>query len=224
MINYTVNPDILKPYLPYKTEVDYFNNECYLSLVGFMFINTCLMGIKIPLHVNFEEVNLRFYVRYKSGDEWKRGVVFIKEIVPKPALTFVANAIYKENYVTMPMKHSFEILSSTIKVTYEWKHQQNWNKIAVLATNNQQEILSGSEAEFITEHYWGYTKLTERSGSEYQVEHPVWLTYPVKNYDVNVDFKGIYGNQFEFLSNSEPVSVFLAEGSAIAVRPASVIR
>src|SRR6185436_6168258 len=108
MANYAIDSKLLAPLLPYKTELDLWNNTCYVSLVGFMFLNTRLKGIRIPFHSDFEEVNLRFYVRYKDEikNEWKRGVVFIKEIVPKPALTFVANSIYKEHYQTMPMKHS----------------------------------------------------------------------------------------------------------------------
>src|SRR4051812_45506678 len=98
MANYAVDPAVLKRHLPYKTELHLWNDTCYVSLVGFRFVNTRLRGFRVPFHINFEEVNLRFYVRYKDGDQWKRGVVFMKEIVPKPALTFVANAFYKENY------------------------------------------------------------------------------------------------------------------------------
>ncbi len=93
MANYAVDPALLMNYLPNKTELDFWNGTCYVSLVGFMFQNTKVMGIKIPFHVDFEEVNLRFYVRYKDAGEWKRGVVFIKEIVPKPMLKIVANTI-----------------------------------------------------------------------------------------------------------------------------------
>ena len=103
--NYSVDPKILKPYLPYKTELDLWNGKCYVSLVGFRFVNTKLKGISIPFHRHFEEVNLRFYVRFKDPTGWKRGVAFIKEIVPKPALTFIANTIYREKYITLPMKH-----------------------------------------------------------------------------------------------------------------------
>src|SRR6185503_10721641 len=104
MANYAVDPSALAPYLPYKTEIDLWQGTCYVSLVGFMFVDTAVMGVKIPFHVNFEEVNLRFYVRYRDQGEWKRGVVFIKEIVPRAALAFVANTLYNENYETMPMR------------------------------------------------------------------------------------------------------------------------
>src|SRR5450432_2463378 len=91
MASYTIEPALLKPYLPRYTELDFYNGNTYVSLVGFMFNNTRIPGMKIPFHVNFEEVNLRFYVRYKDNGEWKRGVVFIKEIVPKLAISYVAN-------------------------------------------------------------------------------------------------------------------------------------
>ena len=44
---------------------------CYVSLVGFMFKNTRLLNIPIPFHTDFEEVNLRFYVKHFDGNEWK---------------------------------------------------------------------------------------------------------------------------------------------------------
>jgi len=57
MANYEVNPAVLGKYLPYKTELDTWNGRHYVSLVGFMFLDTKVLGIKIPFHVNFEEVN-----------------------------------------------------------------------------------------------------------------------------------------------------------------------
>ena len=102
LANYQVDPDILKPYVPKGTQLDFWNDRCYLSLVGFMFINTKLLGLKIPFHVNFEEVNFRFYVKIIENGQTKRGVVFIKEIVPRHILTFIANTFYKEHYQTLP--------------------------------------------------------------------------------------------------------------------------
>ena len=81
MANYTVPEELLLPYLPAKTVLDTWNGQYYVSLVGFMFVNTRMLGVKVPFHVDFEEVNLRFYVKYNDNGTWKRGVVFIKEIV-----------------------------------------------------------------------------------------------------------------------------------------------
>lgn len=105
MINYIVDDRLLLPYLPSGTLLDYRHGQCYVSLVGFMFLNTKLLGVPIPFHRNFEEVNLRFYVKRKHGNEWRRGGVFIKEFVTKAAISLVANTIYKENYQTMKMNH-----------------------------------------------------------------------------------------------------------------------
>ncbi len=217
MANYSVDPALLQRYLPYKTELDLWNGVCYVSLVGFMFINTRLLGFRIPFHSTFEEVNLRFYVRYKDVTGWKRGVVFIKEIVPKRALTFVANTIYKENYETMPMMHRWETVDDNLIVEYRWKLKE-WNSLQVQCAKDAVTIAEGSEAEFITEHYWGYTKIGEQRTSEYGVEHPRWKVYPVKDYAIHVGFGNVYGEQFEFLKNETPASVFLAEGSEIIVR------
>jgi len=217
MANYAVDPKLLADYLPAKTELDFWSGTCYVSLVGFMFLNTRLKGIPIPFHSNFEEVNLRFYVRYQDHGEWKRGVVFVKEIVPKPALTFVANTIYKEHYETMPMKHRWQTHRDQLHVEYKWK-QNRWHSFSVTAEGNLQDIRVGSEEEFITEHYWGYTRINQELTSEYGVEHPRWQVYPIKNFSLDVDFGQVYGEPFGFLNNEKPKSVFLAEGSEIAVK------
>jgi uncharacterized protein YqjF (DUF2071 family) len=222
MANYIVDPALLQRYLPYKTELDQWNNACYVSLVGFMFINTRLLGFRIPFHSTFEEVNLRFYVRYIDAAGWKRGVVFIKEIVPKRALTFVANSIYKENYETMPMMHRWETNDHNLTVEYRWKLKE-WNSLEVQCDREAITIAEGSEEKFITEHYWGYTSVGEQRTSEYGVEHPRWKVYPVQDYAIHVGFGNVYGNQFEFLKNETPASVFLAEGSEIIVRQGSKI-
>jgi len=217
MANYSVDLNRLKKHLPYKTEIDLWNGACYVSLVGFLFQNTRVKGLKIPFHINFEEVNLRFYVRYNDNGDWKRGVVFIKEIVPKPALTFVANTVYKEKYETMPMSHSWTTSPDTLTAEYKWK-KKRWNSLMISAGKIPIPIGIGSEEEFITEHYWGYTKITDSKTSEYRVEHPRWDVYPMQNYLIDVDFEDIYGHDFSFLKAEMPKSVFLAEGSLIKVK------
>ncbi len=215
--NYSIDQKILAPFLPHGTEIDLWNGVCYVSLVGFMFKNTKVKGIRIPWHINFEEVNLRFYVRHKDQGEWKRGVVFIKEIVPKPALAFIANVVYKEHYETMPMGHIWTMSEDDLTVEYRWK-KDRWHSIKVIAAKQPEPIPSGSEAEFISEHYWGYTKISDDTTSEYGVEHPRWDVYQTRDYKIDVDFGLIYGQPFDFLTTSKPESVFLAEGSEIKVK------
>lgn len=216
LAQYAVDQDVLLKYLPPHTELDDWQGKFYVSLVGFMFVDVKLRGFNIPYHTNFEEVNLRFYVKYKDGNDWKRGVVFIKEIVPLPAITFVANTVYKENYQTLPMKHVWIEQKHQLEVDYLWKNK-DWNKLSITASATPIEIAIGSEEEFISEHYWGYTKIGENRTSEYGVEHPRWEVYPVKAYSIDVDFGINYGSDFAFLNNSKPDSVMLAEGSEIRV-------
>ena len=218
MANYAVDPSILQKHLPANTELDFFNGVCYVSLVGFLFANTKLKGISVPFHKNFEEVNLRFYVKHKDKQtgEWKRGVVFVKEIVPKAMLTLVANTLYKEHYQTMPMAHEWKTDGDKLAVTYQWKSKQQ-NRLTVIADKTPQQLPARSEAEFITEHYWGYTRVNEYKTLEYKVEHPSWDIYDVKEYAIEADFGELYGAKFSFLNQEKPLSVFLAEGSEIAV-------
>lgn len=216
LANYAVDQEILRKYLPPFTELDDWNGLHYVSLVGFLFLNTKLLGINVPFHSNFEEVNLRFYVKYKDAGIWKRGVVFIKEIVPKPAITLVANTIYKEKYQTCRMRHRWDLNDEQLEISYSWK-TGTWNSFSVVSDARGQPISVGSDEEFITEHYWGYTKIGKDTTSEYGVQHPRWEVYPVKRYTIQVDFEKNYGTDFSFLNQIEPNSVMLAEGSPIRV-------
>src|SRR3954449_9524574 len=108
MLNYVVDPRLIMPLVPAETEIDFQNGETFLSVVGFLFLDTRLLGLPIPLHRDFEEVNLRFYVRKKSADTWRRGGVFVREFVPKRAIATIALTFYGEPYVALPMKHDIE--------------------------------------------------------------------------------------------------------------------
>jgi len=217
MANYAVDPELLHDFLPHRTELDFFKGTCYVSLVGFHFSNTRLKGIPIPFHTEFEEVNLRFYVRYRSSEGWRRGVVFIREFVRKPALTFVAQTLYGEHYQTIPMDHHWQLDGDPLAVRYRWK-KERWHSMEVIAGARTHDIIAGSEEEFITEHNRGYTRLSATRTAEYAVEHPTWQVYPIVRSTIDVDFGASYGERFRFLNGAEPRSVLLAEGSPISVR------
>lgn len=224
MVNYEVDANSLIKHLPAHTEIDYWNYKTFISLVGFMFLNTRLRGVKIPFHINFPEVNLRFYVRYKDKTEWKRGVVFIKEIVPKPAIAFIANHVFNERYESMQMQHLWNSDDDKIKVRYSWKKDMNWNSMDVMAGNTPVKILNGSHEEFITEHFWGYSRIDNSHTGEYHVHHPRWDIYPIQQYKIECRYDQVYGKEFAFLNDYVPFSVFLAEGSPVKVYSRSILK
>jgi uncharacterized protein len=218
MANYVVAEDLLQPYLPVGTELDRYDGRCYVSLVGFLFQNTRLRSVPIPFHRTFEEVNLRFYVQHTNPTgERRRGVVFISELVPRFALSLVANAIYGENYATVPLRHHWEQNGEERSVRYRWRYKGRWNELQVRAAVLPQPIEADSAEDFFTEHYWGYTKRGVWT-SEYEVLHPRWMMYPILQHSIDVDFGALYGSEFASLSERVPESVLLAEGSEIEVR------
>jgi uncharacterized protein YqjF (DUF2071 family) len=216
MLNYVVDPKIIAPLLPPGTEVDFENGETFLSVVGFLFLDTRLLGLPVPLHRDFEEVNLRFYVRKKSADMWRRGVVFVRELVPRRAIAIVARTFYGENYLAVPMKHQIDHVDLKLSVEYSWRRGRKRESIKLTATGEPQAIPAGSHAEFITEHYWGYTCF--RGGcSEYRVEHPRWKTWNADSFEFAADIASLYGEQFVEPLQVAPRSAFIAEGSPIQV-------
>ncbi|MEO9020488.1 MAG: DUF2071 domain-containing protein [Ginsengibacter sp.] len=217
MANYAVPKELLLPYVPNKTQLDSFEGNTYVSLVGFMFLNTKVLGLSVPMHVNFEEVNLRFYIKYNDRGVWKRGVVFIKEIVPKMAISFVANNVYGEKYATMKMKHFHSDNGENFEAGYEWNYKNRWNKISAVADKRSRKIIPGSREEFFADHYWGYSKYNDTKTYEYHVEHPLWETLKVVSSSVDCDFGAVYGDKFSFLSHEKPHSVLMTKGSEIRV-------
>src|ERR1700761_4487383 len=181
MLNYEVDPDILSPYLPPFTVLDLWQGKALVSMVGFLFRDTKVLGVKWPLHVNFEEVNLRFYVRHFDGKGWKRGAVFVSEIVPKHIIAIIANKFYREHYSAMPMRHSIIPSAEYTQYTYEWKLRGRWNILGGDVSNQFEPIQPGSPEEFIFEHYWGYNIWDEKVTMEYQVEHIAWEVAQVTN-------------------------------------------
>lgn len=217
MINYEIDPKILEPYLPNGVELDYYNDKTYVSLVGFMFKNTSIFDIPIPIFGTFEEVNLRFYVVRKENNITKRGVVFINETVPNKIVAWVANKLYKEHYISIPTKHFWKIDAQKKSIIYEWKVNKIWNNMRIEADAQKNKMQPNSVEEFIFEHYFGYTKVNETETIEYKINHPSWEVNLVKKHEINCDFGVFYGKDFEILNQTKPHSVLLAEGSAISV-------
>lgn len=223
MVNYEIDPAVLKPYTPAFTELDYHNGTCYVSLVGFLFKNTKIKSVPVPFHQTFEEINLRFYVRQKENGKCKRGVVFLREIVPLPAITLTANLIYKEHYRTHQTKHVWNLKENEWDVEYHWKLGKEWNFLKVSAESISHPIEEGTEGEFIAIQNWGYTRINENKTSIYQVHHPNWLIHPARHYHVQCNVEKMYGAKFVEPLSRQPKSVFLAEGSDIAVMDKKVL-
>lgn len=213
MANYEVEPAVLAPRVPAGTELDLHEGRCFVSLVGFMFLDTRVMDFIVPFHVNFEEVNLRFYVRRETDDEVRRGVVFVKEIVPRAAIAMVARRLYGEPYERWTMSN----FRDALHVRYSWEKGECRNAVSVESGANLGVPAEGSHEEFIIEHYWGYTKRGDTRTDEYKVEHPKWELFEAGTPRINVDFGCTYGESFAFLNSAQPFSVVLAKGSEIAV-------
>ena len=220
MLNYVVDPAILRPFVPAGTELDFFQDRTYVSLVGFRFLNTRILGVPIPFHRNFDELNLRFYVRRQSADGWRRGVVFIREFVPRLAIALIARAVYNENYSAIPMTHQWSEApdgNPQCTAAYGWRWRGVPHQMSIQVRGNPGEMVPGSEAEFIAEHYWGYT--TQRNGSTqgYRVEHPPWRVWPMGEARLSGPLTECYGADFARCLQGPPASSFLAEGSAVKV-------
>jgi hypothetical protein len=217
MINYEIDPVLLKPYLPNGLELDTYQGKTLISLVGFLFKDTSILNVPIPFLGTFEEINLRFYVVRELPNELRRGVVFINETVPFKMVAIIANKLYKEHYIAVPTKHQFFDRQIEREIIYQMKVNSIWNKFKVVASKQKEGLVKYSVEEYIFEHYYGYTKVNNLTSSEYKINHPRWDIYPVHNWSLDFNFSQIYGQEFACLNDKQPHSVMLAEGSFISV-------
>ncbi len=227
LANYPCRREWLEPLVPAGTELDSWHGETLVSLVGFLFTDTRLLGVPVPFHRTFEEVNLRFYVRRPGADgAMRRAVVFIRELVPRPAIAWTARWTYNEPYLAVPMSHQIALTAETGgEVEYAWRHRGVAFRLHAAVEGPARPLAPGSEAEFITEHYWGYTRQRDGSTVEYRVTHPPWNVATAAEASLDVDVAALYGPAFADALAGPPASAFLADGSPITVyRPTRLPR
>ena len=215
MLNYAVDASLLERFVPAGTELDAFEGKTYLSLVGFEFNRSRILGFAVPFHQQFEEVNLRFYVRRSS----KRGVVFIRELVPKYAVAVIARLAFHENYSCVPMSHRIETCAdgAVVKAEYEWRSGPDRCAIRIETEGASFLPPEGSASQFITEHYWGYAAQPGGGCLEYEVQHSPWYVWNAKRAVFSGNAAGLYGADIAQALAHNPDSAFLAKGSPVTV-------
>ena len=219
LLNYAVDPALLAPLVPRGTELDFWDGRALCSLVGFRFVDTRLLGIPVAWHRDFDEVNLRFYVRRTTADgDVRRAVVFIRELVPRWAIATLARLVYNEPYLAVPMDHTVEVSPDRGgPVAYRWRHDGQPFALEATVSGAPLPLAADTEAEFITEHYWGYTRQRDGGTLEYQVEHPRWRVWDAVSPAFTGPAANLYGPAFGEILKGKPQSAFVAEGSPIVV-------
>lgn len=149
--------------------------------------------------------------------------MFVREICPRHAVTWIARTVYNENYVTLRMRHACSDpdrrIAPGVAFAYEWRHRGRWYHVRATVDSQLAHPAPGSLDEFITEHYWGYSTSRRGGTLEYAVEHVPWQVAATKDASFDCDIAGLYGRQFAEALCGKPVSAFIADGSAVAVFP-----
>jgi uncharacterized protein len=218
LLNYEMDASVLRPLVPRGTELDSWSGRPYASLVGFLFRSTRVIGIPIPFHRSFEEVNLRFYVRRKKDGGWRRGVVFVRELIPRQAVAWMARSLYNEKYWRVPMSHWIDAPRGNVQAAgYSWTLRRNPYLLEVQTAGDRAPIVEGTEQDFFAGHHWGYTTARDGGTFEYRVDHPRWSFWSARAVRFEGDAQRLYGDAFADALSSPPASAFLADGSPIAV-------
>lgn len=221
LLNFDCPAALLEPLVPPGLELDAWQGSHVVSLVGFRFVDTRILGLPIPWHRSFEEVNLRFYVRRRLPDSSaRRGVVFVREIVPRAAVAAVARWLYNEPYRTARMEHRVSLDSTTGgNLEYRWNRGEGVHSMSARAEGPAPDRLEpGSEAEFITEHYWGYGRRRDGGTLEYRVHHPPWRVWKaISSTYTSPPGSELYPSGFDEILATDPRSAFVTLGSEVIV-------
>jgi len=220
MLNYRVAPSVAAPFVPAGTDLDLWQGHAYISLIGFLFRDARIRGVAIPFHRSFEEVNLRVCVKREVDGVTRRAATFIRELVPRAAVAAVAHWTYNEPYRALPMRHRVEQSAEAdghTRVEYAWKGSSAWARMVVSVEGTPSVPVPGSEPEFITQRFWGYTRQRDGSTFEYEVEHPVWKVRPAADVQREGDLAALFPHPFARILADPPQSALLAEGSRVAI-------
>ena len=226
MLNYVAPEALLAPLVPAGVDLDRWRGTLYVSVVGFLFRDTRVLGVPIPAHRTFPEVNLRFYVRRDTAGEARRGVVFVRELVPRRAIALVAGLLYNEPYRALPMRYVTQADEEQGAFTreYSWRPATDWTRLSARTIGPSRMLEAQSEEEFITEHYWGYTRQRDGGTVEYRVSHPRWNVWTATDARLEGDLARDYGDAFARVLAGPPRSAFVADGSPVVVYSPTRIR
>jgi len=218
ILTYAVDPIQLIDRVPAGTTLDSWRGKTFVSLLGFQFQDTKVLGVPIPFHQDFEEVNLRFYVRRVVGDEVRPGVVFIRELVPRPLVGEMARLLYREPYIAVQMRSAVEP-GPPPRVAYEWNLDVRKCAIAGAGEGEGTTAAPGSLEEFVTQRAWGYNGEPGKDTLEYYVHHPPWRLWPARKTTVDYDAAVLCGVELarQLAAPACPISALIADGSAVTV-------
>ena len=215
MLTYAVDPAALIDRVPAGTTLDSWRGKALVSVIGFQFLDTRILGTPVPFHQDFEEVNLRFYVRRGTNGQSRPGVVFIRELVPRPMVGGMARLLYREPYLVVPMRNKVNP-GPPPEVEYQWDSTGKWCTIGGLAHGEGAEPAPGSLEEFVTVRHWGYNGEPGKDTLEYRVEHPRWRVWHVRTARADYVAEPLCGAELARQLRN-PISTLIAEGSAVTI-------
>jgi uncharacterized protein YqjF (DUF2071 family) len=215
LANYRVPDGLLQPRLPPGLQLDRHDGLAFVSLVAFDFLDTRVLGVPWPGYRNFPEVNLRFYVR--DGD--RRGVVFVRELVPHRLVAFLARVFYNEPYMALPMTSTVTDADDAITIEHRLTGRGRVHTIRATGAKPATRPAAESVAHFFKEHQWGFGRSRRGATLRYEVRHSVWDAYQVRDYHIDLDWVALYGPEWAVLADARPDSTVLAVGSPVAVYP-----
>jgi uncharacterized protein len=220
MLHYKIDPGVLQGLVPAGTHLDLWNDHAFVSVVGFRFLHTRILSLPVPFHQDFDEINLRFYVKRQVHGETRHGVVFIREAVALPTIAFAAKATYNEPYVVLPTRHHVDMDDAETGkagfARYQWK-EDDWYTLEAETQGLPSTLEPGTLDEFLSQRHWGYTRQRDGGTIEYEVVHPRWRYWSPGIYRLECDIARMYGPQFVPALTGKPALATLVEGSAVTL-------
>ena len=227
VINFEIDPKLLRNFIPPKTELDFFNETSFVTLMARACKNVKPYGWPIVFAKSIDQILLRFYVKRKVGDTWRRGVCLIRDYLPKRKASFFLNWMFKHSFTQVPIKRTSSNFESGLPtqlptVEYQWTTGDYVNHIKVNARSQMRQQEQETKESFVLDHHYGYT-VKEGKTYEYYVEYSPWAMWDAQSGSFDCDTENVFGRPFVRALKQRPASVFLARGSDVIIyRPTEI--
>jgi uncharacterized protein YqjF (DUF2071 family) len=215
LLTYDVEAALVLPWMPGDVEPDLVNGRARVSLLAFDFVDTRILGRRIPGFVDFPEITFRTYV--KQGG--RQGVLAISELVPSPIAAAVARLRFHQPFRSAAMESRTASMGDELVVEHRWRWRNRRHFLRITADQNSGASPPDGPAHHLLGHRWAYGRSRRGAPIVLRVEHPPWALRQVRTLDFEVDYGALYGPEWAILNDRQPTSAHLAVGSAVAVFP-----
>lgn len=208
-VTFGVDPAALAPRLPPGLSLEHVDHQALVTLTFWQARYPKVLGIKPLDELSSVELAFRYLVREGA----RRGVVTLQENSSSTMVAVATRSLFNE-----PARHTGMELreqDSSEGRSLEYCAEGGAARVFVRAEKAASEPEHESLAHLVAHRPFAYSVTKDGELLRRDLEFPVWRSYAVRDYEVDIDFARLYGEEWAWLRGLEPLAVTLSEGSEV---------